>query len=430
MSVQRQPEVIEQVVKLHLDDYTPTEITKKLEVPRTTVRDIISDYKDGVLEVLEHGILRRGQLFPFPQSPQTAKDRLIQDSLNPPSSDMDDKETIRRLEGEVARLQQQLTWAQHAESKERTGGVLTLRRSDDHHGDKNHLLSCAASMQEKFLVLVEQYEPDRVQIIGWDDWIAGRGIYKEQDLDAATSDVDEQVAIGAVKTRHFIEAVRGVTDAPIEGHFLRGNHEYAHGVSMAESLFYRCRAATDDIPEVKLVYHWDNATINLAAEGTYNVLVRHGFGYSKHSPNSPAFIEAVKDELLVKQRIMQPEEQYRRVLSGHSHWSSCGIERVHGLFFDTTGGLQRNTRVRLGDNQRPVGWLVYVSPRGLKDEILRPIEITPDEAKYQREIANPYLAAENLLDAGNCVKEFQELMRNSGAVADATSFGKLNEGRW
>jgi len=440
---QHSADVIADVLRAVDTGMTITDAAKAFGVSRSTVSGWMKAQQHEELTILPNGVFYGGKMRLFEPPKQTttetanvssdnqpsAKQKLASDSLNPPVDVPADKERIRELESEVARLTQQLTWAQHAESTERTGGVLTIRRSDDHHGDKNHLLSCASSLTEKVKVLVGQYEPDRIQIIGWDDWIAGRGIYKEQDLDSATSDVNEQIAVGAIKTRRFMQAIRSVSKSPIECHCLRGNHEYAHGVSMAESLFFQNRTVCEDLPEVKFVYHWDNATINLAAEGVYNVLVRHGHGYSKHSPNSPAFIDAIKDELLVKQRQMQPHEQYRRILSGHTHWLTLGLERIHGLYWDTTGGLQRNTRVRIGDNQRPVGWIVYVSPADMDGNILQPIALRPDDDTYQREIADPHLAGANYKDAADCLKEYGDVMQANGAFAEPASFGKLNEGR-
>lgn len=235
---------------------------------------------------------------------------------NPPI-DTSDKEIIRRLEAEVARLTAQLTWAQHAESPNRTGGLLTLRASDHHYGDSQHLLSCGKSLEEKFLVLLQQYEPERIQIIAGDDWIAGRGIYREQDLDMATSDVNEQIQLGAVKAYEFLERIRNITSVPVVWNTLRGNHDHSNGTSMAEALFLAMKNLCNSYPDVKFVMHWDSVTANLADVGIYNVLVKHGFGYCKTNPSSPAFIDAIKDEIIGKQRKMLPQEQYRRILSGH-----------------------------------------------------------------------------------------------------------------
>lgn len=339
-------------------------------------------------------------------------------------------ERIRSLEAENAKLREQLAWAQRAEATERTGGLFTLRASDHHYGDGNHLLSCGRAMQAKVAVLVEQYKPDQIQIIAGDDWIAGRGIYKEQDLDMVTSDVHGQLMVGAVKARELLLALRKVSDAAITWRIMRGNHDYANSVSTVESLFYMMQSLNEDIPAFKVVMHWDSITANLAFEGTYNVLVRHGFGYAKHAPSSPSFIEAVKDEIIAKQRRMQPHEHYRRVLAGHSHWFNIGTERQVGLYWDTTGGLQRNTRIRLGANQRPVGWICYVSLPGQESEILAPIGVQPDDETYWREIADPHLNLANQEDAAASIRQYHAIMKDRGAFGDPENYGVINQGRW
>jgi hypothetical protein len=101
-----------------------------------------------------------------------------------------------------------------------------------------------------------------------------------------------------------------------------------------------------------------------------------------------------------------------------------------GLPFDTTGGLLRNVRVRLGDNQRPIGWIIYVSPPGLDNEILAPIVLKPKQEIYEWEIADPDLPYANMRDAADCLQEYQKLERERGDLSEGATFGKLNEGRW
>ena len=349
-------------------------------------------------------------------------------ALNPPIQV--DKDThIRNLEEEVARLRQQLTWAQHAESENRTGGVLTLRASDHHYGDANHLISCGLCLEAKAIEVFKIHQPDRINIVAGDDWIAGKGIYKEQDLDCVTSNTNEQCQVGAMHARRWLLRVReaGIT-APILWHIMRGNHDYANGHSLTEYLHLMMERVCDDIEGVEFQMHWDRTILNLADQGTYNVLIRHGTGHSNLSPNSAGFISAVKDEILSLQQKMSPEKRIRRVLSGHTHWASLGLERVIDLEFDTTGGLQRNTRVKLGQNQRPVGWIVYVSPKGMDSNILQPIMLNPDREVYQREIDNPHLANENRNDAADRLKEYRDLMESKGAYAK-NEYGGVNEGR-
>lgn len=359
------------------------------------------------------------------------RQKMEEATINPPiDTKAADRDRIFSLEQENARLREQLTWAQHAESTNRTGGLLTLRASDHHYGDANHLLSCGRCLNEKFLVVVEQYQPDRIQIVAGDDWIAGRGIYREQDLDMVTCDVHEQVALGSLKAYDMLKELRTITKAPITWRVMRGNHDYAMGVSMAESLFHGLRNLCSDIPDLNFVMHWDSVTTSLSDTGKYNVLIRHGFGHSNNSPNSPKFVEAVKDEIIAKQRKMLPCEQYRRVMSGHTHWLSVGLERLVGLPFDTTGGLQRNTRIKLGANQRPVGWIAYASPRGMDSDILAPIPIVPDQEVYEREIADPHLIAYNREDAAQSVRRYTDILTERGDYAEQSSYGLPNVGRW
>lgn len=339
-------------------------------------------------------------------------------------------ERIRELEARIAELQTQLVWAQRADSTVRTGGKFTLRASDHHYGDANHLLSCGTQLEAKTCELLRQYQPSQIQIIAGDDWIAGRGIYKEQDLDMVTSDIQAQIEYGAMKAYLFLKKIREVSSAPIYWRMLRGNHDAVYGTSMTESLFLTMKNAAADIPNIKFEMNWDVITANLAGLGVYNVLVRHGFGYSKISPNSQAFIDAVRDEILVKQRKMQPEEHYRRVLSGHTHFLSVGIERQTGLFWDTTGGLQRNTRIRLGANQRPVGWIVYIGPPDLENNILSPIALTPSDDTYEREIADPHLHLQNHQDVANCIRQYVEMLRARGDFGPPDDYGVTVKGRW
>jgi len=279
-------------------------------------------------------------------------------------------------------------------------------------------------------VCIENYKPDRVQLIMGDDWIAGRGIFREQDLQSSVADPEQQIQVGAVKFRRQMLRIREKTDAPIDARWLKGNHEMAPGKTpLGPSLFLRCRTLCEYIPGISMTMYHDRALVNLAAEGTYNVLAYHGFGHSNSSPNSPKFIDSAKNDIIISQRKLPPDQHIRRVLSGHTHWCSIGLERIVDLPFDTTGGLQRNNRVQLGMNSRPVGWIVYISPRGSVGEIQQPICLQPDSETYQREIADPHLAAANREDCALCLREYDEFMSSRGLSVNVDPIG-VTEGRW
>lgn len=348
---------------------------------------------------------------------------------NPPI-ETNDKETIRRLEAELARLREQKKWETHSDLPDSSGGLLTLRRSDDHHCDENHLLSCAASLEEKFVVLVERYQPDRIQVICGDDWIAGAGIFRGQDLQSAVSDPEQQIHVGAVKFRRFVEKVRSVSSAPIEARWLKGNHESAPGkTELGPYLFLQSRMLCEDIAGIGFTLYHNRALLNLAEQGTYNVLAYHGFGHSNSSPNSPKFVDSAKTDIIISQRSLPPEQHVRRVLSGHTHWASVGLERIVDLPFDTTGGLQRNNRVQLGMNSRPVGWIAYVSPRGAVGDIQQPIALQPDAETYQRELSDPHLGATNRADCAACLTEYDRIMESRKLVVSSDPIG-VTDGRW
>lgn len=350
-------------------------------------------------------------------------------AMNPPI-EVDMASKVRELESTLALMSQQITWAQHAESPNRTGGVLTLRASDHHYGDLNHLMSCGMCLEEKAIEVFKQYQPDRINIVAGDDWIAGKGIFRTQDREVVTTDTNEQCAIGGMHARRWLLKVReqGIA-TPITWHVMRGNHDYNDGISMTEYLFLLLKNVTSDIPNVRFVMHWDRNILNLADEGTYNVLIRHGTGHSNLSPNSASFISAVKDEIIDLIEELHGNQRIRRVISGHSHWADIGTARGIDLMFDTTGGLQRNTRVKLGCNQRPIGWIAYVSPKGMKDNILAPILISPDLKVYRRESNSPHLANDNRENAAKRLREYRELMEQWGEFAKNEHNG-IQEGRW
>lgn len=340
--------------------------------------------------------------------------------------EVDKDAIIRQLEADNARLREQKKWETHSGAETVAGGLLTLRRSDDHHGDDNHLLSCATSLGEKFLVVVEQYQPSRIQLIMGDDWIAGKGIFKEQDQQMAVPAIEQQIGLGAVKFRRFVLKIRGVTTAPISAVILRGNHEHANKLPVGNAMFYETRALCEDVPDFSMKLYNDRAVVNLAHTGDHSVLAMHGYGHSSISPNSPRFISDTKDLIIQYQR---QGVQIRRVLSGHTHWLSVGIERLADLPYDTTGGLQRNNRVQLGMNNRPSGWIVYISPPDVPGEILQPIGLMPDGDTYAREIGDPHLHAANKADAADCLAEHSRLMRERGLI-ETDQFGLISEGRW
>jgi hypothetical protein len=86
--------------------------------------------------------------------------------------------------------------------------------------------------------------------------------------------------------------------------------------------------------------------------------------------------------------------------------------------FDVLGGLQRNDRVKLGQNDRPMGWIAYVSPHGMGD--VAPIPIVPEFSAAQDDRYDPYLNIKNLSEAERCLMGFANLAVDVGLVKAQT----------
>lgn len=336
-----------------------------------------------------------------------------------------DLKDLQERNSKLARIIDKLTRI----DKPEIGGVLTLRASDHHYGDHNHLLACGRDLAEQFLDKVADYKPCKIQIIAGDDFVAGQGIYRNQELDVTVPSAEVQVKYGATKAYELIAAIRSITDAPICWYWMKGNHDQASGLPLSGLLRLTVENLCSDIPNLTITVERDVAVINLAHTGTYNVLVRHGTGYSRFAPNSNSFISDTKDELLSRNMVVPIEERCQRVLSGHTHWLALGVEHIVGIKWDTTGGLQRNSRVKLGCNQRPPGWAVYIGVRDVDGLVLEPIALTPARDIYKAEIASTNLVLQNMEDMTKTLHDYAERLEELGIAVGLSQQGYNSDGR-
>ena len=113
--------------------------------------------------------------------------------------------------------------------------------------------------------------------------------------------------------------------------------------------------------------------------------------------------------------ISHGENRIRRIAHGHTHYFNTGLEIVRGLYFDTTGGTQRNTRVLIGKNNRPIGCIAYVSPDGCEG-ILDPIGIQPDDDLVQSELDDKFLAQRNATYCADAIMKYYDLATQKGIM--------------
>jgi hypothetical protein len=343
---------------------------------------------------------------------QQRKQELREAVLIPPVDIPPPHPQLIALQNEVALLRDQLRWSDHANSPERQGGTVTINHSDCHHGDRAHMLDCHRQMVDKSFQLLHLYQPKRIVMMSNGDKIAGRGIYRNQNMDAVVQTTREQRQIGVVNVVQWNERLK--TDFPgasVEWRFTHGNHDVNEGERITPDLVYALRSFG-----VNAIYHGDEAILNLADAGAYLAYFEHGTGYSDISPSSPKWWRNMVDKLLRLSRKYHGDNRIRRVGHGHTHWFSVNMERSMDVFVDTTGGCQRNERVLLGKNNRPMGWIAYVSPKGY-DDILDPIPIQPELETVERELEDPYLFHRNMEAAAADLRAYREMELAAGIIA-------------
>ena len=327
------------------------------------------------------------------------------------------REMLARREAELEILREQLIWASHADiGAGASGGTMTINLSDWHLHDRNHLPGVLESCEQKTLKVIDKFKPRRLRVLENGDIIPGRGIYREQVLEAVLPKSDQQISAAGIR---FLEFIEGVADAggfdpgDIEIRKTPGNHDYSMGDPTAMPFVFILRMLGLNASFCSKYTVW-----NLADKGIYNLLAFHGYGHSRHSPSSPALIdESIKLVLkLATTKGMVGKRRIRRVTHGHTHWMSLGQERAADLTFDVTGGFQKYERVKQGYNERPTGWLVYHSPGGSGDII--PIPVHPELSSIERDMTDPNLQPRNMVEAARCLKKFETEAQKRGVAKD------------
>ena len=374
---------------------------------RRTLRDIRADLRIAGETVAPVAIMATGA----PVRKDYAQ-TLREAQINPPVDVPPPNAEIDALRRELALLREQLTWAQRADTQSRTGGKATVVCSDLHFGDRSHMGRCFREMRDKVAVVLKQYEPTRILILHNGDAVAGRGIYREQNMDAVLQSGDEQNKVAAWNLYEWDRLLKEqFPQSDVTHRVTRGNHDMAMREPLAPQLVLMLRSVG-----VAATYCGDNTVVNLSSSGYYFLYAEHGYGYSSVSPSSPKWLNDMKDKLLMLSRKgYNGEKAIRRITHGHTHWHQLNMERIAGYYYDCTGGTQKNERVLLGKNLRPMGMNVYLSPDGYEG-ILEPIGVQPSMQTTDAEIDDPYLMHRNMQECSEALQSFEALLKEKGLV--------------
>jgi len=241
--------------------------------------------------------------------------------------------------------------------------------ADTHIGDIRFLYETLISTVKRL--------PQRVEyIIVCGDLVAGRGIYRLQELDAMP--VPYQVAAACA----VLSEVQQITKSKII--LLSGNHDRTNdGIDLTEMTYRYGKSEGLDVE-----WKGSEVVVKLKDERIY---LHHGFGYSRNSPHAPAYLAhlALKYAAFLERGL-----RITRFVHGHTHWLS------HSLYYtsfmvDSLGGFQSYMKAqeRLMP-MSPPGGLLYTGNTVLA--------VTPDQKILQREISQDLRKRNQVLYARLC----------------------------
>lgn len=418
------------VLEMGLQGLGAMRISIALGVGSSTItRDLAVLRKEGKLAARSLGDNRTAH----PPLPEREKhhDPIIPGNISPQSVGYrpalrDDAATTDELKAEIASLRDQLTWIGHADTGDGIeGGTITINLSDWHLHDAKHLPTALASCEAKTVAAIRKFKPRRLRIVENGDVVPGRGIYKQQLLEAVLPRAHQQISAGAIRFLEFVERVADAanlapSDVPIWA--TPGNHDYSEGEETAPAFVFLLRMLG-----MNATYCGKYHVLNCADKGVHSILFFHGFGHSQISPSAPSLIsETLKLCLkLANDYGFNGRRKIRRVTHGHTHFRAAGIERAAELPFDVTGGFQRYDRVQQGHNERPTGWYLYFSPRGSEDVI--PMTIEPEREALASDMENVNLQALNMQEASRCLLKFTEEAEKRGVASDFWKQARENQ---
>lgn len=349
---------------------------------------------------------------PPPPPKAVFPDRISPTEIGYPEADKD--ELIARLQEELAELKAREEWITHSDAGQLAGGTMTLNLSDLHYTCRGHLIQTAKSLEEKVLHLIDRFQPRRFQGLVNGDVVQGRGVYRNQLLDNILPKAQQQIGAAVFRFWEFDQKIASAFPSlPRTWSMVSGNHDASEGEPTMMPFVWGLRQFEVPAKFVGLRFLMDLGDVPY-----YVVMALHGYGASTYNSSPNKLIhETLKTVVSFQQRGWVNEKRIRRVCHGHCHWRNVGVEHAEDLPFDVTGGLHRNDRVALGMNNRPAGWIVYVSPPGTS-EIITPIEVIPSPAILRGEIDDPELENKNRIEAARCLAGFAEEAKRRGIMSE------------
>jgi len=266
----------------------------------------------------------------------------------------------------------------------------TLVVSDLHFGDGAQLYATLRECMDRAIDRIKAFEPDETEVVLNGDAVAGRGIYRSQEMQNALQFGAEQAWWCAWEIRQWQEALRASRWVMV-----RGNHDGSNKENLASQLVMMLQ-----IMGIPSVYQARSYVGNFAADERDDSWyeAQHGFGASSYYANSYESIRECWRRFI--EHAVTSGINVSRFLRGHTHWLNVGQTVGLGVAIDTTGGWHRQERDKLASDTRNTGLLIYLHD----GEALDIVTVEADRMLLLSDTDNPGLHYETLSAAAAAMK--------------------------
>lgn len=279
----------------------------------------------------------------------------------------------------------------------------TLVVSDQHFGDAGQFYRPLMECMERGITEVNAFEPDETQVVANGDMVAGRGIFRLQEMQNIVQLGPEQVYWAGWQIKQWNKKF----DKEPEWHIILGNHDNSRKENLARQLVLFLR-----LLGINARYE-DREYIGYFGDRVAAFHAAHGFGYSSYYANSYAEIRSCWKKFI---EIAQVNGIHiTRFLRAHVHKINLGQEIGLDCQIDTTGGWHKQERLSLEFSVQTTGFLLYLyDPDAQPPLIIKAIEANRD-----------LLLSENK----NIALHYRNMEAAGQALADVAAWGRV-EGIW
>jgi len=279
----------------------------------------------------------------------------------------------------------------------------TLVVSDQHFGDAGQFYRPLTECMNRAITEINAFEPDEIQIVANGDVVAGRGIFRLQEMQNIVQLGPEQVYWAGWEIKQWNKKF----DKEAEWHIILGNHDNSKRENLARQLvlFLRLLGINSKYEDREYIGYFGDK------EAAFHV--SHGFGYSSYYANSYAEIRSCWKKFIEIAQVNGVN--ITRFIRAHVHKLNIGQEIGLDCQIDTSGGWHKQERLSLEFSVRTTGVLLYLYNTDAQPSLtIKAIEANRD-----------LLLAENK----NIALHYRNMEAAGRALSDVAGWGRV-EGIW